>query len=167
MFPWLLGLWGKRRETKVKQNKTALLKSQWVTVESEEETFILLSAFFNAHTVFEYKAILLSCTWGHLLILSTIITLYRFSFLTSNPWAMDQRLLGRVSAISRRCCSYSTLKAWLPILFWLPRYNLKWLQMDLLASITVGLTTVPQALAYAQVAGLPVQVNLCFLDCEG
>lgn len=31
--------------------------------------------------------------------------------------------------------------------------------MDLLAGLTVGLTTVPQALAYAEVAGLPVQVN--------
>uniref|UniRef100_A0A8D2ZWE5 Sodium-independent sulfate anion transporter n=1 Tax=Scophthalmus maximus TaxID=52904 RepID=A0A8D2ZWE5_SCOMX len=57
-------------------------------------------------------------------------------------------------------CQLSTLKAWLPILSWLPRYKLKWLQMDLLAGITVGLTTVPQALAYAEVAGLPVQYGL-------
>ncbi|XP_026215718.1 LOW QUALITY PROTEIN: sodium-independent sulfate anion transporter [Anabas testudineus] len=71
---------------------------------------------------------------------------------------MDQLLLRRVSA--RGCCSYSTLKAWLPILSWLPKYNLRWLQMDLLAGLTVGLTTVPQALAYAEVAGLPVQYGL-------
>ncbi|XP_035031665.1 sodium-independent sulfate anion transporter [Hippoglossus stenolepis] len=71
---------------------------------------------------------------------------------------MDERLVGRVSAGG--CCSYNTLKAWLPILSWLPRYRLKWLQMDLLAGITVGLTTVPQALAYAEVAGLPVQYGL-------
>lgn len=32
--------------------------------------------------------------------------------------------------------------------------------MDLLAGLTVGLTTVPQALAYAEVAGLPVQVKV-------
>lgn len=73
---------------------------------------------------------------------------------------MDQPLLGRVSAAGRGCCSYSTLKAWLPILSWLPRYKLKWLKMDLLAGLTVGLTTVPQALAYAEVAGLPVQFGL-------
>nr|XP_046261964.1 sodium-independent sulfate anion transporter [Scatophagus argus] len=73
---------------------------------------------------------------------------------------MDEPLLGRVSAVCRSCCSYSTLKAWLPILSWLPRYKLKWLQMDLLAGLTVGLTTVPQALAYAEVAGLPVQFGL-------
>ncbi|KAG7486373.1 sodium-independent sulfate anion transporter [Solea senegalensis] len=59
-----------------------------------------------------------------------------------------------------RCCSCNTLKAWIPILSWLPRYKLKWLQMDLLAGLTVGLTTVPQALAYAEVAGLPVQYGL-------
>ncbi|XP_070683754.1 sodium-independent sulfate anion transporter [Pempheris klunzingeri] len=73
---------------------------------------------------------------------------------------MDRPLLGRVSAVSRGCCSYSTLKAWLPILSWLPRYKLRWLQMDVLAGLTVGLTTVPQALAYAEVAGLPVQYGL-------
>uniref|UniRef100_A0A8C4F133 Sodium-independent sulfate anion transporter n=1 Tax=Dicentrarchus labrax TaxID=13489 RepID=A0A8C4F133_DICLA len=64
------------------------------------------------------------------------------------------------ASVSRACCSYSTLKTWLPILSWLPRYKLKWLQMDLLAGLTVGLTTVPQALAYAEVAGLPVQYGL-------
>lgn len=76
----------------------------------------------------------------------------------SKPCAMDQPLLRVESA--RRCCSYSTLKAWLPILSWLPKYKLKWLQMDVLAGLTVGLTTVPQALAYAEVAGLPVQYGL-------
>ncbi|KAL3996059.1 tripartite motif-containing protein 35 [Sarotherodon galilaeus] len=71
---------------------------------------------------------------------------------------MERRLMRRQSA--RLCCSYSTLKAWLPILSWLPKYNLKWLKMDILAGLTVGLTTVPQALAYAEVAGLPVQFGL-------
>ncbi|XP_037328533.2 sodium-independent sulfate anion transporter-like [Pungitius pungitius] len=71
---------------------------------------------------------------------------------------MDQPLLDRLSAWG--CCSCSTLKAWLPILTWLPKYKLVWLQMDLLAGLTVGLTTVPQALAYAEVAGLPVQYGL-------
>uniref|UniRef100_H2TVU9 Solute carrier family 26 member 11 n=1 Tax=Takifugu rubripes TaxID=31033 RepID=H2TVU9_TAKRU len=58
------------------------------------------------------------------------------------------------------CCSLRNLKAWVPILSWLPRYNIRWLQMDLLAGITVGMTTVPQALAYAEVAGLPVEYGL-------
>ena len=70
-------------------------------------------------------------------------------------------LLGSVPAQDRMkaLCSYSTVKAWLPILAWLPRYKLSWLQMDLIAGVTVGLTVVPQALAYAEVAGLPVEVS--------
>lgn len=71
---------------------------------------------------------------------------------------MDQPLVS--SEPARACCLCSTLKAWLPILSWLPEYKLKYLQMDLLAGLTVGLTAVPQALAYAEVAGLPVQVSL-------
>uniref|UniRef100_A0A674P8K3 Sodium-independent sulfate anion transporter n=1 Tax=Takifugu rubripes TaxID=31033 RepID=A0A674P8K3_TAKRU len=63
-------------------------------------------------------------------------------------------------AVVRGCCSLRNLKAWVPILSWLPRYNIRWLQMDLLAGITVGMTTVPQALAYAEVAGLPVEYGL-------
>ncbi|XP_064171483.1 sodium-independent sulfate anion transporter-like [Anguilla rostrata] len=57
-------------------------------------------------------------------------------------------------------CSNARLKARLPVLGWLPRYRLTWLQMDLIAGATVGLTTVPMALAYAEVAGLPVQYGL-------
>lgn len=45
------------------------------------------------------------------------------------------------------------------MLRWLPRYSLAWLQLDLMAGLTVGLTAVPQALAYAEVAGLPLQVG--------
>ncbi|KAG9340470.1 hypothetical protein JZ751_021583 [Albula glossodonta] len=56
--------------------------------------------------------------------------------------------------------SSATMKARLPILGWLPRYRRAWLQMDLIAGATVGLTTVPMALAYAEVAGLPVQYGL-------
>ncbi|XP_056615161.1 sodium-independent sulfate anion transporter [Triplophysa dalaica] len=57
-------------------------------------------------------------------------------------------------------CLYGTLRTCFPILTWLPRYNLTWLKMDLIAGLTVGLTVVPQALAYAAVAGLPVQYGL-------
>ncbi|XP_070596302.1 sodium-independent sulfate anion transporter isoform X1 [Erythrolamprus reginae] len=59
----------------------------------------------------------------------------------------------------------------LPVLNWLPKYSLKWLQLDLVAGLTVGMTVVPQALAYAVVAGLPVQYGLyssfmgCFIYC--
>ncbi len=54
---------------------------------------------------------------------------------------------------------YAAMRSCFPIITWLPRYNLTWLKMDLIAGLTVGLTAVPQALAYAEVAGLPVQVR--------
>ncbi|XP_016415493.1 sodium-independent sulfate anion transporter-like isoform X2 [Sinocyclocheilus rhinocerous] len=62
----------------------------------------------------------------------------------------------RVTGI--RCCA--ALRSCFPIVTWLPGYNLTWLKMDLIAGLTVGLTAVPQALAYAEVAGLPVQYGL-------
>ncbi|XP_059804333.1 sodium-independent sulfate anion transporter isoform X2 [Hypanus sabinus] len=71
----------------------------------------------------------------------------------------------------RSACSRRTLQRCLPILAWLPRYSARWLQMDVLAGVTVGLTVVPQALAYAEIAGLPAQYGLyssfmgCFVYC--
>lgn len=47
----------------------------------------------------------------------------------------------------------------LPVLRWLPRYSRAWLPLDLLAGLAVALTAVPQALAYAELAGLPLQVS--------
>nr|CAD7431313.1 unnamed protein product [Timema monikensis] len=54
-------------------------------------------------------------------------------------------------------CSRADLEKRLPVVQWLPRYAKQDLVHDALAGITVGLTTVPQALAYAGVAGLRTQ----------
>jgi high affinity sulfate transporter 1 len=54
----------------------------------------------------------------------------------------------------------SILKRYLPILNWLPRYPREWLRLDIIAGITVWGTTVPTAMGYAQIAGLPVQMGL-------
>lgn len=45
----------------------------------------------------------------------------------------------------------------LPILNWLPKYSADDAIGDLIAGVTVGLTVIPQALAYAGIAGLPPQ----------
>ena len=47
-----------------------------------------------------------------------------------------------------------------PFLTWIGNYNLTWLWGDLVAGITVGAVVVPQGMAYANLAGLPVQYGL-------
>lgn len=47
----------------------------------------------------------------------------------------------------------------IPVLQWLPKYSKKDFVADLVAGITVGITVIPQALAYATVAGLPPEVR--------
>ncbi|XP_068631707.1 sodium-independent sulfate anion transporter-like [Battus philenor] len=55
----------------------------------------------------------------------------------------------------------------LPVVKWLPGYNSEKAIADLIAGITVGLTVIPQALAYATLAGLPPQYGLysSFVGC--
>ena len=48
----------------------------------------------------------------------------------------------------------------IPILQWLPKYDFSNFLSDLVAGITVGITVIPQALAYATVAGLPPEVRI-------
>ncbi|XP_043479223.1 sodium-independent sulfate anion transporter [Leptopilina heterotoma] len=68
---------------------------------------------------------------------------------------------------ARAICTKKTLYKRLPILRWLPRYNAQDALGDLVAGITVGLTVIPQSLAYSRVAGLPAQYGLygSFLGC--
>ncbi len=50
--------------------------------------------------------------------------------------------------------------AYMPILEWLPRYQAGWLRGDILAAATVWALVVPQAIAYAAIAGLPPEAGL-------
>ena len=52
------------------------------------------------------------------------------------------------------------LRHYLPIVDWLPRYQRRWLGTDLLAGLTIWGTTVPTAMGYAHLVGLPVQAGL-------
>ncbi len=57
----------------------------------------------------------------------------------------------------------------LPFTKWAPTYSSSYLLRDLIAGITVGMTAIPQGIAYATVAGLEPQVieirNDYFKNC--
>lgn len=48
----------------------------------------------------------------------------------------------------------------IPILSWLPRYDRSWLTVDAIAGLTLWGLVVPEAMAYAGIAGLPPQAGL-------
>ena len=48
----------------------------------------------------------------------------------------------------------------LPITQWARSYNKEWLRPDIIAGITVGAFTIPEAMAYVSLAGLPPQIGL-------
>ena len=52
------------------------------------------------------------------------------------------------------------VKSWIPALEWLPRYSRRDLAGDLPAGLTVGVMLIPQGMAYAMIAGLPVVYGL-------
>ncbi len=54
----------------------------------------------------------------------------------------------------------TVLEQVLPIAAWLPRYPRNWWQSDITAGLTAAAVVIPQAMAYAAIAGLPVQVGL-------
>ncbi|KAF7389159.1 hypothetical protein HZH66_010296 [Vespula vulgaris] len=67
----------------------------------------------------------------------------------------------------KRTCKKKLLYKRIPILAWLPKYRKEYIASDLVAGVTVGLTVIPQAIAYANVAGLPLQYGLysSFMAC--
>ncbi len=52
------------------------------------------------------------------------------------------------------------IRNWLPIADWLPSYQKQWFRPDLIAGLTAAAVVIPKAMAYATIAGLPVQVGL-------
>lgn len=55
-----------------------------------------------------------------------------------------------------------TVLKWVPILTWLPEYHSGLFVADLVAGITVGLTLIPQVIAYAALAGVSPEVSSNF-----
>jgi len=52
------------------------------------------------------------------------------------------------------------LGRFIPILGWLPGYPRGWFRIDIVAGLTAAAVVIPQAMAYATIAGLPVEVGL-------
>lgn len=75
--------------------------------------------------------------------------------------------LRRVVDRARRGCTRKMLLRRVPIITWLPKYRPRAAVSDLVAGFTVGLTVIPQAIAYANVAGLPPEYGLysSFMAC--
>ena len=60
--------------------------------------------------------------------------------------------------------SIRLLSQLIPIIDWLPRYQIGWLLPDLIAGITLAAYAVPVAMAYATLAGLAPQAGLyCYI----
>ena len=53
-----------------------------------------------------------------------------------------------------------SIKRFLPILEWAPRYQRAWLRGDLVAGLAVAALVVPKSLGYAGIAGVPIQHGL-------
>ena len=56
--------------------------------------------------------------------------------------------------------SSGTSRGGVPVLDWIRDYPKDWLRLDLLAGLTTAAVVVPKAMAYATVAGLPVEIGL-------
>jgi len=70
------------------------------------------------------------------------------------PWTQAERQDMTTTATS------SKLTRTIPILGWLPGYQSDWLRADLMAGLIAAAVVTPQSMAYASIAGLPVQVGL-------
>ena len=48
----------------------------------------------------------------------------------------------------------------LPLFDWLTQYRADWLRPDILAGLTTAAVVIPKAMAYATVAGLPIEIGI-------
>jgi sulfate permease, SulP family len=69
---------------------------------------------------------------------------------------------GRVTAppVAVHQAKLGLLQRYLPVLDWLPKYQRQWFTPDAVAALSVWALLIPQALAYATLAGVPVQYGL-------
>jgi len=65
-----------------------------------------------------------------------------------------------MSASTQTAKPQSKLARYIPMLAWLPHYDRAWLAVDIVAGLTLWGLVVPEAMAYAGIAGLPPQAGL-------
>ncbi len=65
-----------------------------------------------------------------------------------------------MSAAARREKTRGRVTRFVPIVEWLPRYQLSWLSNDAVAGFTIWGLLIPEMIAYASLAGLPPQAGL-------
>jgi sodium-independent sulfate anion transporter 11 len=72
------------------------------------------------------------------------------------------RVRGWAGPVGRRLPSATVeyLVEKLPVAQWLPHYDYRWLLQDVIAGITIGVMFIPQGLAYAKIATIPVEHGL-------
>jgi SulP family sulfate permease len=70
---------------------------------------------------------------------------------------IPERVPGKHGRHARRI---SNVASTLPLLEWLPNYRKTWLRADVVAGLTTSAVVIPKAMAYATIAGLPIQVGL-------
>jgi SulP family sulfate permease len=71
-----------------------------------------------------------------------------------------QSEFGNMTANSTGSKAKVLLKSYIPILDWLPNYDKQWLRPDLIAAVTIWALLVPEAMAYATLAGVPPEAGL-------
>lgn len=77
-----------------------------------------------------------------------------------NPERIPIENVARKKDLSVRARVKKCLKRRIPITSWLPKYDRSKAIGDLISGVTVGLTMVPQSLAYANLANVPPQYGL-------
>lgn len=68
--------------------------------------------------------------------------------------------MGTSSTPPQESWSKKLLKKRFPIASWLPNYTKNDILADIISGLTVGLTMMPQSLAYAGLAGIPPEFGL-------
>jgi sodium-independent sulfate anion transporter 11 len=95
--------------------------------------------------------------------ISTVLDLpqdkYTQRKLTTSSFNVKPTLKEWLKDRARRGCTRKLIYKRVPILTWLPNYNVNAAVADLVAGVTVGLTVIPQGIAYSNVAGLPPQIG--------